>query len=252
MSTIELNRATLKKCFLPLVFAITTGTSQIAMADIYSYVDKDGTLWLTNTTVKGKNAKLIARTPKKKQAPAAASASGGTTASAGSGRVNSCMRLSHAQVEQRTAPYMDAIAKYASRYNVEENLVRAVIRQESCFNKDARSHVGAHGLMQLMPGTADMMGVDNSADPHQNIQGGAKYLSRQLDNFGGDKQLALAAYNAGPGAVNKYGGIPPYRETQDYVVKVMAEYKRLEKRQKQTSYIRSAAEMLPEGITRSE
>src|SRR6185295_7096832 len=100
-------------------------------------------------------------------------------------------------------------------------LLKGLIRQESGFNPAARSGAGAVGLTQLMPGTAASLGVDPS-DPAQAIDGGARYLKQQLDRFGGDVTKALAAYNAGPGAVAKYGGVPPYGETQNYVQRVMA------------------------------
>lgn len=206
-----------------------------AVADVYMYTDKNGTRWLTNVPVPGKKAKLIARTPGKK------TSNNSSSNSLPKGRFSSCLRLNHQQVERRTAPYLSAIQKYARHYGVEENLIRAIMRQESCFNKKAKSHAGASGLMQLMPGTADMMGVKNIFDPRENIRGGTKYIARMLRKFKGDKQLALAGYNAGPGAVMKHDGIPPYRETQDYVVKVMSEYKRLQKVQRQSNnYIRSS------------
>ena len=97
----------------------------------------------------------------------------------------------------------------------------AVAWQESRYNPRARSSAGAIGVMQLMPGTARQLGVTNPHDVRQNVAGGTAYLRAQLDRFGNNVPLALAAYNAGPGAVMKYGGIPPYRETQDYVWKIM-------------------------------
>jgi hypothetical protein len=106
--------------------------------------------------------------------------------------------------------------------------LKGLIRQESNFNAGARSGAGAQGLTQLMPGTATSVGVTDATDPAQAIDGGAKYLKQQLDRFGGDASKALAAYNAGPGAVAKYGGVPPYAETQNYVTKVLgyaAEYR---------------------------
>ncbi|WJY28928.1 MULTISPECIES: lytic transglycosylase domain-containing protein [Sporosarcina] len=120
--------------------------------------------------------------------------------------------------------YSPLIDKAAKRHNVPSALIAAVIKQESGFNKDVVSYAGARGLMQLMPGTARFLGVQDASDPEQNIMGGAKYLRQMLDQFDGDLTLSLAAYNAGPGNVRKYGGVPPFRETQNYVTKVMHNY----------------------------
>jgi LysM repeat protein len=108
------------------------------------------------------------------------------------------------------------------RHGVPLKLALGVIQQESGGNPNARSGVGATGLMQLMPGTAKEMGVQNARDPHQNLEGGFKYLGKMLKQFGGDTTKALAAYNAGPGNVRKYGGVPPFAETQEYVRKISA------------------------------
>lgn len=114
-----------------------------------------------------------------------------------------------------------AIQRAAERYNIPSELIQSVVRCESNFKPEALSHAGAQGLMQLMPATAGDLGVTDPFDIQQNVDGGTRYLRQMLDRFEGDIESALAAYNAGPGTVSRYGGIPPYRETQAYVEKVM-------------------------------
>lgn len=123
----------------------------------------------------------------------------------------------------RRTKYDPIIERYCDKYGVDPVLVRAVIQVESDFNPRTVSHKGARGLMQLMPGTAKRFGVIDMHDPEQNIQGGVRYLAFLLQLFG-DKPRALAAYNAGEGAVLRYGGIPPYEETSTYVVRAMTVY----------------------------
>ncbi|HEU4657632.1 MAG TPA: lytic transglycosylase domain-containing protein [Capillimicrobium sp.] len=116
--------------------------------------------------------------------------------------------------------YDALIQAAAAKYGIDPALLKGLIRAESNFDPNAGSPAGAQGLTQLMPATAASLGVTNPYDPAQSIDGGAKYLAAQLRTFGGDVTKALAAYNAGPGAVQRYGGVPPYAETQAYVVRV--------------------------------
>jgi hypothetical protein len=123
-------------------------------------------------------------------------------------------------ISLNTRSYASEVKSMADKYQVDPALVRAVIHAESAFNYKAISKVGAQGLMQLMPGTAKELGVKNALNPNENIEGGVKYLSKLLKQFDGNIKLATAAYNAGPNAVKKYNGVPPYSETKVYVERV--------------------------------
>jgi soluble lytic murein transglycosylase-like protein len=140
-----------------------------------------------------------------------------TTTSAALGTTSA---LAPATAGDATA-YDALIDAAAQRNGVDPALLKGLIRAESNFDPNAGSPAGAQGLTQLMPGTASALGVSDVHDPAQSIEGGARYLRQQLDAFGGDETRALAAYNAGPGAVTRYGGVPPYAETQSYVQRVL-------------------------------
>lgn len=131
--------------------------------------------------------------------------------------------LSNSKVKEAISQYnIDSIITKASeKYNIPEALIYKVIETESYFNNDCVSSVGATGLMQIMPFNNSYLGITDATDPYQNIMGGVKLLKQYIDMYDGDVKLGLAAYNAGPGNVNKYNGVPPFKETQNYIRKIL-------------------------------
>jgi len=137
----------------------------------------------------------------------------------------SCIQWNANKINKKANKFDPYISQYARQYRIDRNLIKAVITAESCFKVKALSHAGAQGLMQLIPATAKRFGVKNSYKPQQNIRGGTKYLRFLMDRFKGDLKKVIASYNAGEGAVDKYKGIPPYKETKQYVKNVLQVYK---------------------------
>ena len=168
-------------------------------------------------TATGTSTTTTGPSPNFSEALKAASGSGTTTAAAAT---STSSDISNDGIPATLQPLIEAAAK---RNNLDPALVAAVAKAESGFRVDAGSGAGARGLMQLMPSTASGLGVTDILDPAQNLDAGSRYLKQQVDRFG-DLRLALAAYNAGPGAVTRYGGVPPYTETQNYVTRVLGLY----------------------------
>ena len=139
----------------------------------------------------------------------------------------SCATLDVADIKKRAIKHQPMIKRHATRYGVDHRLITAIITSESCFKTRARSHKGASGLMQLMPKTGKRWGVKNRHSVNQNIRGGTRYIAHLIKRFKGNVRLALAAYNAGEGNVDKYRGIPPFKETRRYVKNVVKVYRKL-------------------------
>lgn len=247
---------------LLFILSVLFATTQ-AQAAMYKYITKDGQTLLTGEKLKGSGHKLVkifqikksgayksssakksnkskTSTKKKRKSKKSYRSSkksksrkrkslGNIVKANGrdNGIIIGCGDSKHLTRQARV--YQKPIQIYSRIYDVDEELIHAIVRQESCFNEGAHSRVGAIGLMQLMPQTALGLRINDPWNPENNIQGGVKYIAEMLKRFDGNYKLAIAAYNAGPGNVSKYNGIPPFKETRNYVVKVYAEYKRLKK-----------------------
>lgn len=180
---------------------------QSLYADVYKFTDKDGIVHYTN--VKPSNQKNV----KTFSFPCYASDP-------------ECQQLDWENIPLNRRAFHEEIRAAAQVFTVDESLIRAIIHAESAYQPEALSPKGAQGLMQLMPATEKELQVDDVFDPLNNIEGGTRYLSLLLKEFNQNIDLAAAAYNAGPGAVRKYGGIPPYKETREYVRRIRILYRR--------------------------
>ncbi len=227
-----------------------------AYADMYKYVKADGSTLLTGSKIRKKGYRLVKIYRMKKSGNYKSSYRKKNTKSwkkrrkyskkrkyanrkykgrvyknlvKANGRDNGIIKgcNSDRHLTSQARKYRNTIEIYSRIYGVDAELIHAIVRQESCFNEGAHSRVGAIGLMQLMPQTALELRINDPWNPEHNIQGGIKYIAQMLEMFDGNPKLAIAAYNAGPGNVNKYRGIPPFSETRNYVKKVYGEYKRL-------------------------
>ena len=179
-----------------------------ARADIYQFTDENGVLHFTNVNGGGKNHRRIRSEPEQQRSRSIA-------------RAASPSPITSANIP---SDYIDIINAACNRHGVDPSLVHAVVKVESDFNPNAISRKGAMGLMQLMPETALTMNVRNSLNPTENIDGGVKYLRYLIDRYEGNLSLALAAYNSGETAVKKWGTIPPFKETQQYVQRILRIY----------------------------
>ena len=184
---------------------VTFCFAQQSTAETFIYEESDGTRWITNLKMQGEGWKMIDKY-------------GRATAT------KSCKGMTYNKLEARARNYMSLIEKYSAQHHMDPLFIKAVMRAESCFDRRAVSRAGAEGLMQLMPRTAESLGVLDSFNAKLNIEAGIRYLSRMKKQFK-TSDLALAAYNAGPHNVKKYGGIPPFKETQNYVKKINKFYK---------------------------
>lgn len=187
------------------VIAVLLAHSAV-LADFYKYVDNDGVVHITNVPVSSKYTWMMRE--KRQSGPAM----GGASTAEGLWRAGGVVSFDN------------LIYVISRRHGVDPPLVKAIVKAESDFDSSAVSRAGAKGLMQLMPETARSLGVKDVYDPEENVDGGTRYLSRLLDIFDGEVEMAVAAYNAGETAVLKYGAIPPYSETQQYVKKVLYYY----------------------------
>lgn len=199
-----------KRVLIKLVLAGLLAWAGVLSADVYKWVDKDGIVTFSNVAPPTDQDYQVLKFPCYAADP-------------------KCRSVRWEKVPLNRFAFKDEITAAAEYNAVEESLIRAIIHAESAYQPDAQSPKGAQGLMQLMPATAQELRVADPFDPALNIRGGTRYLSDLLLEFDGDIVKAAAAYNAGPGAVHKYGGVPPYEETREYVRRIQILYQRYRK-----------------------
>ena len=190
---------------LPFLFLF--GTDRAANAEMYKFTDADGVVHYTNVRPAGQQNVTTFSFPCYASDP-------------------SCGQLDWERIPLNRQAFADEIRGAARDTGMDESLIRAIIHAESAYQSDALSLRGAQGLMQLMPATQKELQIADAFNPVSNIEGGTRHLARLMDEFGYDVELATAAYNAGPGAVREYGGVPPYKETRNYVKRVRILYRR--------------------------
>lgn len=181
--------------------------SQSVLAEVYKYTDKDGIVHYTNVRPDGQQKVKTFSFPCYASDP-------------------TCNQLDWEKIPLNRRAFSEEIQAAADVFAVDDALIRAIIHAESAYQPEALSPKGAQGLMQLMPATQEELQIVDVFDPLSNIEGGTLYLSRLLEQFDQSVELATAAYNAGPGAVREYGGVPPYKETREYVRRVKILYRR--------------------------
>ena len=207
--------STMKTLLMTAALCTAFGAALPARAQLSYYVDEQGNIIYTNDEA-----------PRPPKVPAEKAAGENGSAPTGPNQGSSALHAASSMPAAQPGPDVlhQLVQETAHKHNVDPNLVSAVISTESNWNTSAISRKGAQGLMQLVPETAQHFGVYNPFDPEQNVDAGVRYLSMLLDRYNGDLPKALAAYNAGPSAVDRWGGVPNYRETREYVQKVTSSY----------------------------
>ncbi len=195
------------RLYRSILLVVILCLSQLCMADVYKFTDEEGVVHYTNVKPVGRQDVRRFTFPCYASDP-------------------KCQQLDWELIPLNRKAFVSEIRAAAQVFGVDPALIRAIIQAESAYQPGARSPRGAQGLMQLMPATQKVLQIDDVFDPASNIEGGTRYLASLLDEFGQNIEMATAAYNAGPGAVHEFGGVPPYPETREYVRRIRILYRR--------------------------